>query len=77
MQERSVEEHLYECLKLGYDLLSEVDSRLKDCFLFLQHLLKIIGFTFWGKIIMILTMLHATVFMEHYWRHNKISIFFM
>jgi hypothetical protein len=34
MQERSVEEQLYECLKLGYDLLSEDDGCLKDCFLF-------------------------------------------
>jgi len=34
MQERPVEEELYECLKLGYDLLSEDDWRLKDCFLF-------------------------------------------
>jgi disease resistance protein RPS2 len=34
MQERPVEEQLYERLKLGYDLLSEDDGRLKDCFLF-------------------------------------------
>jgi disease resistance protein RPS2 len=34
MQERSVEEGLYERLKLGYDLLSEDDRRLKDCFLY-------------------------------------------
>jgi len=34
MQERSVEVQLYECLKLGYDLLSEDDWRLKDCFLY-------------------------------------------
>jgi hypothetical protein len=34
MQERTVEEELYERLKLGYDLLSEADWRLKDCFLF-------------------------------------------
>jgi disease resistance protein RPS2 len=34
MQERSVGEGLYECLKLGYDLLSEDDQRLKDCFLY-------------------------------------------
>ncbi|CAM6028482.1 unnamed protein product [Sphagnum balticum] len=34
MQERSVEEGLYERLKLGYDLLSEDDWRLKDCFLY-------------------------------------------
>ncbi|KAH9543643.1 hypothetical protein CY35_13G076300 [Sphagnum magellanicum] len=34
MQERTVEEELYEGLKLGYDLLSEADWRLKDCFLF-------------------------------------------
>jgi len=34
MQERSVEEELYERLKLGYDLLSEDDWRLKDCFLY-------------------------------------------
>jgi hypothetical protein len=34
MQERSVEERLYERLKLGYDLLSEDDGRLKDCFLY-------------------------------------------
>ncbi|CAM6001176.1 unnamed protein product [Sphagnum balticum] len=33
MQERTVEEELYECLKLGYDILSEDDERLKDCFL--------------------------------------------
>ncbi|CAK9195232.1 unnamed protein product [Sphagnum troendelagicum] len=33
MQERTVEEELYECLKLGYDVLSEDDERLKDCFL--------------------------------------------
>jgi Leucine-rich repeat (LRR) protein len=34
MQERTVEEELYERLKLGYDLLSEEDGRLKDCFLY-------------------------------------------
>ncbi|KAH9536435.1 hypothetical protein CY35_17G108700 [Sphagnum magellanicum] len=34
MQERTVEEQLYEHLKLGYDLLSEDDGRLKDCFLY-------------------------------------------
>jgi len=34
LQERTVEAELYECLKLGYDLLSEDDRRLKDCFLF-------------------------------------------
>jgi disease resistance protein RPS2 len=32
MQDRSVEEQLYERLKLGYDLLSEDDCRLKECF---------------------------------------------
>jgi len=35
MQERTVEEALYERLKLGYDLLFEDDGRLKDCFLYL------------------------------------------
>jgi disease resistance protein RPS2 len=34
LQERNVEEQLYERLKLGYDLLSEDDGRLKDCFLY-------------------------------------------
>jgi disease resistance protein RPS2 len=34
MQERSVGEGLYERLKLGYNLLSEDDQRLKDCFLY-------------------------------------------
>ncbi len=34
MLERSVGEGLYERLKLGYDLLSEDDQRLKDCFLY-------------------------------------------
>jgi disease resistance protein RPS2 len=34
MQEGTVEEELYEHLKLGYDLLSEDDGRLKDCFLY-------------------------------------------
>ncbi|KAH8936865.1 hypothetical protein BDL97_17G107800 [Sphagnum fallax] len=34
MQEGTVEEELYERLKLGYDLLSEDDGRLKDCFLY-------------------------------------------
>jgi disease resistance protein RPS2 len=34
MQERIVEEELHESLKLGYDLLFEVDSHLKDCFLY-------------------------------------------
>jgi len=34
MHERTVEEELYECLKLGYDLLSEDDGRLKECFLY-------------------------------------------
>ncbi len=34
MQERTVEEELYERLKLGYDLLSEDDQPLKDCFLY-------------------------------------------
>jgi hypothetical protein len=32
MQESTVEEKLYERLKLGYDLLSEEDCRLKQCF---------------------------------------------
>jgi disease resistance protein RPS2 len=34
LQESPVEEELYKRLKLGYDLLSEDDWRLKDCFLF-------------------------------------------
>jgi len=34
MQERTVEEDLYERLKLGYDLLLEDDWRLKHCFLY-------------------------------------------
>jgi len=34
MQGRTVEEGLYERLKFGYDLLSEDDQRLKDCFLY-------------------------------------------
>jgi disease resistance protein RPS2 len=34
MQERTVEEELYDRLKVGYDLLSEDDVRLKDCFLY-------------------------------------------
>ncbi|CAM6012298.1 unnamed protein product [Sphagnum balticum] len=34
LQERTVEEELYERLKLGYDLLFEDDLRLKDCFLY-------------------------------------------
>jgi len=38
MQERTVEEELYECLKLGYDLLFEDDWRLKDCFLYFAAL---------------------------------------
>jgi Leucine-rich repeat (LRR) protein len=33
MQEPIVEEDLYDCLKLGYDILSQDDERLKDCFL--------------------------------------------
>jgi len=33
MQERTVKKQLYERLKLGYDVLSEDDGRLKDCFL--------------------------------------------
>jgi hypothetical protein len=33
MQEMSVKDELYERLKRGYDLLSEDDGRLKDCFL--------------------------------------------
>jgi hypothetical protein len=32
--QRTVEEELYEGLKLGYDLLSEDDGCLKDCFLY-------------------------------------------
>jgi hypothetical protein len=32
MRDRSVEEKLYELLKLGFDLLSEEDCRLKQCF---------------------------------------------
>jgi disease resistance protein RPS2 len=36
LQERTVEEELYERLKLGYDLLSEDDWRLKDCFLYFE-----------------------------------------
>jgi len=35
IEDRSVGEGLYERLKLGYDLLSEDDWRLKDCFLYL------------------------------------------
>jgi hypothetical protein len=34
IQDRTVEEALYERLKLGYDLLFEDDRRLKDCFLY-------------------------------------------
>jgi hypothetical protein len=34
MQERTVEEELYERLKLGYDLLCGDDWGLKDCFLY-------------------------------------------
>jgi hypothetical protein len=34
MQERTVEEELYERLKLGYDLLFEDDRHLKVCFLY-------------------------------------------
>jgi len=34
MQEGTVEEKLYGCLKLGYDLLAEDDWRLKECFLY-------------------------------------------
>ncbi|KAH8950326.1 hypothetical protein BDL97_10G079400 [Sphagnum fallax] len=34
MQETTVEEELYERLKLGYDLLFEDDWRLKECFLY-------------------------------------------
>jgi Leucine-rich repeat (LRR) protein len=34
MQQRTVEVKLYERLKLGYDLLSEDDGRLKDSFLY-------------------------------------------
>jgi len=34
------------------------------------------AYTFWGKLIMTLTMLCATAFMEHYLIHNTISIFF-
>ncbi len=34
MQERTVEEKLYERLKLGYDILFEDNWRLKDCFLY-------------------------------------------
>jgi disease resistance protein RPS2 len=32
MQDRNVEDELYERLKLGYDLLSEDDDRLQQCF---------------------------------------------
>ncbi len=35
MQKRTVEEELYERLKLGYDVMSEDDPHLKDCFLYL------------------------------------------
>jgi len=34
MQERTVEEEFYGRLKLGYDLLSQDDWHLKDCFLY-------------------------------------------
>jgi len=34
VQERSVEDGFYKRLKLGYDLLSEDDGCLKDCFLY-------------------------------------------
>jgi disease resistance protein RPS2 len=34
MHEGTVEEELYERLKLGYELLSEDDGRLKECFLY-------------------------------------------
>jgi hypothetical protein len=52
MQERSIEEELYECLKLGYDLLSEDDSCLKDCFLYFAAFPEDESFSFqdilWG-----------------------------
>jgi hypothetical protein len=32
MHDKSVEEQLYERLKIGYDLLSEDDCRFKQCF---------------------------------------------
>jgi Leucine-rich repeat (LRR) protein len=34
MEERAVGEQLYKRLKLGYDILSEDDERLKNCFLY-------------------------------------------
>jgi len=40
LQERTVEEKLYERLKLGYDLLCEEDGRLKDCFLYFAAFLE-------------------------------------
>jgi disease resistance protein RPS2 len=42
LQKKSVEEELYERLKLGYDLLSKDDGRLNDYFFTLQNFLKIV-----------------------------------
>ncbi len=42
MQDTNVQRQLYERLKLGYDLLSEVDSRLQRCFHYFAHFLKIL-----------------------------------
>ncbi len=46
MPERRVEEQLYMCLKLGYDVLSEDDERLKECFLSFAAFYEGQNFTF-------------------------------
>jgi len=40
LQERTVEDELYERLKLGYDFLSKDDWHLKDCFLYFATFLE-------------------------------------
>jgi len=46
VQEKNVGQKLYECLKLGYDILDEDDQRPKDCFLYFVAFPKNCIFTF-------------------------------
>ncbi len=46
VQEKNVGQKLYECLKLGYDILDEDDQHLKDCFFYFVAFLENYIFTF-------------------------------
>lgn len=46
VQEKNVGQKLYECSKLGYDILNEDDQCPKDCFLYFIAFLENYIFTF-------------------------------